>query len=201
MKRFITWLLIVCLAPFLTGCEDLADKSLTGKVWNNLAANHDGPAPDPNLKIFQAPDRKDFLVQYDEARDRNATIKRRAYWLYASERRVEKGKKPHFVNPHKADRLQAVKVETNSVPDAIVDSALPTGAVLLFDHRHFTLVSNGSDLGTFYLPAYGDGASRAQLVVLTPVAVVGDTVIVLVIVGAVAGVIYLVALCDSNAQY
>lgn len=198
MKRLITWLLIACLAPFLTGCEDLGGDSLTGKLWSDMAANHIGPAPDPNLKISEARDRKDFLVQYDETRDRDQSVKRRAYWLYANESCLEKGKKPHFVNPRQAARLQAVLVETNSVPDMVRDSTARTGAVLLSDHRHFTLVANGGDVGTFGLPVYADRTSRTELVALTPVTVLGDTVVVVAAVAMVAGVVYLSAWASNS---
>ena len=200
MKSFITWLLVVCLLPFLTGCEGLSDQSLTVHLWDNLAANHNGPTAYPNLKISQAADHKDFLVQYDEIRDKNAHVTRRAYWLYASQRRVEKAKRPQFVNPHLADRLQAVAVETSSVPDAIVDSAAPTGAVLLSDHRHFTLTANGANLGTFCLPTYADGKSRAELAALTPLMVTVDTAVVAAEVGTVVGVIYLAEFVNSNGN-
>ncbi len=198
MKSLITWLLVVCLLPVLTGCQGLSDQSLTVHLWDNLAANHNGPTPYPNLKISQ--DSKDFLVQYDEIRDKNAHVTRRAYWLYASEHRVEKGKRPQFVNPHLADRLQAVTVETSSVPDAIVDSSTPTGAVLLSDHRHFTMMANGNSLGTFCLPTYADGKSRAELAALTPLTVTVDTAVVAAEVGTVVGVIYLADFVSSNGN-
>jgi hypothetical protein len=198
MKSLITWLFILCLMPFLTGCEDLGGNSLTGKLWSDMAANHNGPAPDPNLKISQTRDRKDFLVQYDEVRDRDSSAKRRAYWLFASKRRLEKGKKPHFVNPRQANGLQAVLVETNSVPDAVEDSAARPGAVLLSDHRHFTLVADGGEVGTFCLPVYADRTSRAELVALTPVTVLGDTAVVVGAVAAVVGLVYLSAWASNN---
>ena len=201
MKSFLTWLLIACTLPFLSGCEELADQSLTTHLWNNLSANHNGPTPSPNLKISEDARRQDFLVQYDEIRDKNAHVTRRAYWLYASGRLAEKGRKPHFVNPHLADSLQAVTVETNSVPDAIVNSAAPTGAVLLSDNRHFTLVANGADLGTFTLPTYADSQSRAELIAFTPATIMVDTAVVAAEVGVVAGVIYLASCVDSNGNF
>lgn len=200
MKCFLNWLLIVCTLPFLTGCQELADQSVTAHLWDNLSANHNGPTPSPDLKISQDARRQDFLVQYDEIRDKNGHITRRAYWLYASDRRAEKGKQPHFVNLHEADRLPTVQVETNSVPDAIVNSAAPTGAVLLSDRRHFTLVANGTDLGTFCLPIYADRQSRAELIAFTPATVMVDTAVVAAEVGVVAGIIYLAAWADSNSS-
>src|SRR5581483_11000751 len=162
MSRMTAWLVIVCLVPYLTGCEDLADHSLTGRLWSSDLATVDvnTPAPYPHLELSAARDQKDYLVQYDEYRDKDATIRRRAYWLYANQTRIEAGKKPHFVNPKVATGLPVILVETNlvSVPGAtagapetiqtnIVSRAVATNGVVIkvvlqSDQRHFTLYAN-----------------------------------------------------------
>ena len=190
MKHVVAWVLMICLAPFLTGCADLADKSLTGRLWSSdLASNHNAPNESPNLRISQSADHKDFLVQYDEQRDKDAKIDHRAYWLYANQQRIVQGKKPHFVDPGKAEHLESVPVETNSVSDLLMTSSPKTGAVLLSDGRHFTLAADGRGLGTFQMPTYHDPADRAKLVALTPMAAAGDAAIgvgvVVVIVGPI----------------
>ena len=198
MKNFITWMLIACLLPHLTGCADLADKPLTARLWSSdLASNHNGPMPNPNLQVSSAKDHKDYLVQYEEQRDRDAKIKRRAYWLYANQSRINAGKKPKFIDPPKVGELQAIPVETNAVVDVSITNAVPVRVVLLSDQRHFTIIANGAEVGSFVLPAYADSTSRAELIALTPVTVVTDAAIGVAIVAVAAGCIYLWA-CAQN---
>lgn len=197
MKTLTAWLLIACLTPYLTGCENLADISLTGRLWSgDLAYSHNQPTPYPNLQVSQAP--KDYLVQYDEEQDRTAKIRRRAYWLFANEARLEKGEKPRFVSPHKANGLPLVPTETNTVAGGSAAGPPPTMVVLLPDQRHFTLVSNGSVAGTYYLPAYGGGLSKTTLVVLTPLAVIGDVAICAAVVGAAVVIVYVILKGDGQ---
>lgn len=191
MKQAVTWLLIICLVPWFTGCAEPGGQSITGRLYSSdLAANHNGPSDSPNLRISRSEERKDFLVEYDEQRDSDARIDHRAYWLYASQPRIEKGKRPHFVDPAKAGALMPVSVESTAVTNSIVFSSAPAGAVLLADHRHFTLVFDREDLGQFTLPSYPDPVSRAKVAALAPFAAAGD---VTLDVGMIAGVAAVIA--------
>ncbi len=212
MKRIVTWLLIACLAPYLTGCQELADHSLTGQLWSSDLATggKNSPAPYPNLKLSQASDQKDYLVQYDEFRGKDASIRRRAYWLYANQARIEAGKKPHFVNPNTATGLPAILVETNlvAVPGAvsgapesvqtnIVSMAVTTNGitvrvVLQSDQRHFTVYVNEAEAGTYFLPAYSGSGNMAAVVALTPATAAVDVAAAAAIVAVLAAVIYYV---------
>jgi len=70
VKRGISCLLVVCLVPWMTGCE-----GLTGQLWSgDYGDDHRHAAPEPDLKLSQTPDRKDVLVQYDEMRSKDAKI-------------------------------------------------------------------------------------------------------------------------------
>lgn len=192
VKTFISWMLVVCVMPMLTGCDTLREESLTGRLWSSdMATDHDGPAPYPNLQLAQAADHKDVLVQYDEVRDRDAVIRRRAYWLHASEARIAAGKKPRFVDPRKAAKLEPISVETNGAAASLPAASPQVRAVLVSDQRHFILIANGNESGTFFLPAYRDGLSRTELVAVTPLAVLGDAAICTTIVALVVGVLYL----------
>lgn len=190
MKNPVTSLLVACLVTYLTGCVEPGGGTLTGRLWDSeLAANHDGPNTPPDLMVAQSNKRHDFLVQYDEQRDKDGRIKHRAYWLYANEPRIKKGEKPSFVKPADVGDLQPMTVETNSVASFPATTYPESGAVLLTDQRTFTLSADGEDLGTFMLPSYRDAASRAKVVALTPVAAAGDAAWGIGTVAAVAGVI------------
>ncbi len=99
VKTAITWLLMGCLVPFFTGCSDLADYSLTGRLWEHETggANRSLPAPHPNLRLYETADRRDILVIYDETHDDSGVIRRRAYLLNANKARIDEGRGPRFV--------------------------------------------------------------------------------------------------------
>src|SRR5882724_10711202 len=90
VKRGVSGLLIVCLMPWMTGCE-----SLTGQLWSgDYGDDHRHAAPEPALNLSQTPDQKDVLVQYDEMRSKDAKIQRRAYLLFANQKTVAAVRKP-----------------------------------------------------------------------------------------------------------
>jgi|SRR5579872_1260445 len=183
----ISWLLVICLIPFLTGC-------LTGRLWDrDLAVDHRQPAPDANLKLFQKPDGGDVLVQYDEERDRDDVVKRRAFYLQANQKKLSAGKRPHFVSARKADHMQPITLESSSATNSISPGLGAFRAALLPDGRHFTLICNGRVTGPYGLPVYVDRCSQVDRLALTPLAVTGDVVIA----GAVAGLLYLYARAGS----
>jgi hypothetical protein len=190
-----TWVLMGCLISFLTGCED----TLTGQLWERDGAlNHSGPAPYPDLKIYQTANHKDFVVQYDEVDEGNAIIKRRAYLLDANEGRVESGRRPHFIRIANLKRLEAIPVETNSAPDAKTTNSAGLRAVMV-DYRHFVVLSNGDEIRSSFLPAYINRRDQAWRIALTPVAVTGDVVIVCAVTAAVLGMIYLASQSGTNS--
>ncbi|HEU6449072.1 MAG TPA: hypothetical protein VFV23_11605 [Verrucomicrobiae bacterium] len=79
--RFMPLLLILI---FQSGC-------MTHALWTNgdLDSFND-PAQNPNLHLFAASQRKDFLVVYDEFSERHSKIQTRAYWLNENELRIKK---------------------------------------------------------------------------------------------------------------
>jgi len=198
MKTAVTWMLVICLVPYLTGCEELAGNTLTGRLWDSASGpfNH-GPATPPNLNLYQDPQHGDILVQYDELNDQNGAITRRVYLLDANQDRIRASQKPHFVTIKATDRLEPVPVETN--PAALMDSTsnLTLHAVVSPDGHEFTLFSNGQIIGPCHLPVYG-GVNHFDRVMLTPVTVVGDVVIYSAIAAAIGGVVFL--LCWASSQ-
>ena len=193
-KTAATWLLVGWLIPFITGCSDMADYTLTGHLWDETGgANHSEPAPYPNMRLYQAADHKDFLVLYDEVHMNDVVIKRRAYLLKTNEKRIEAGRRPHFLSAPDTASLQAVTILTNSAAETNVVPAAGLVAVLQPDQRHFTLVSNGGEIGVFYLPAYVNQGDRAWRVAATPFTVTADVAIYAGVVALVVGLAYLAA--------
>ena len=57
------------------------------------------------------------------------------------------------------------------------------------DNQEFTLTWFGTDLGPYALPVYVDRSSEFRRALLTPLAATGDVIVVVLVVGAVAGAI------------
>ncbi len=199
IKTTITWVVVACLVPFLTGCEGLSDYSLTGRLWeSDRALDHSGPAPHPNLQLYQTSNHKDFLVLYDEEHDNDGVIKRRAYLLKANERRIETGRSPRFIKVRNMDRLEAVSVGTDSLVETNGTRDAGFRVVLKSDERHFTLLADGGEIGSFYLPVYVNKGDRTWRIMMTPLAVTGDVAIYATLTAAVLGLVYLAAEANSH---
>ena len=198
-QMVVTWVMVGCLIPYLTGCSDMADYTLTGHLWDETGgANHSEPAPHPNMRMYETANQKDFLVLYDEVHVNDVVIKRRAYLLMANEKRIEAGHSPHFLSAPDTASLQPVTILTNSTAETNVVPAAGLVAVLQPDQRHFSLVSNGSEIGFYYLPAYVNKGDRAWRIAATPFTAAADVVIYAGIVALVAGLAYLVATQTSQ---
>src|SRR5438552_4192539 len=95
----------VCLTAqiaLLGGCA-------TSKVWEQgqFARFHE-PATPSNLRLFQSYPRGDVLVEYDEWRDGDEFIRRRAYWLAQNSARLQAGRKPQFVPSEQVSALAPI---------------------------------------------------------------------------------------------
>src|SRR5260370_23953552 len=147
-----------------------------------MLARFNEPADNPHLQLFQSARTNDVLVQYDEVREKNEKIRRRAFFLNPNLERLEGGKKPRFVSPRKSDNLQPIPLV--SEPHAADNSQGLIGVVSSNGHE-VTLRDQGLALASFSLPVYETAGGRVERVILTPVAATCDVVIV----GVVAGVI------------
>src|ERR1041384_1640847 len=89
MGRWLSLIGLVAAAFGLTGC--------THYLWTSsrLAEPH-LPSQPNNLQLFEAPQRQDFLVRYDELPFRGAP-KPRVYFLWENEAKVKSQKPPHFL--------------------------------------------------------------------------------------------------------
>jgi len=182
-RQFIACFLAASLAPLATGC----DSTMTGRLWDAGGVNRCLPAPTPNLKLYRTPDDKDVLVTYDELREKNDSIRRRAFFFKPNIRRLEDRKRPKFVNPDKVMKLKLVPVARFG------DTNAPTGEVVFAsisgDSQDFTLVWFGDELGPYALPVYVDRGSEFRRVLLTPLTTTGDVIVGVVVVAVVAGAI------------
>jgi hypothetical protein len=185
MKWPLTWLCLA-LAPILfTGCRTATDvhtlgdtlmdkltaEPLTARLWDTDCT---GPAPSPNLEVFQTKNHRDFIVVYDDDRVTDGNYTRRAYLLYANEKRIEAGNRPRFTSVRRAERLQPIPVETNFMARANPTNLPRLKAVLLSNHDYFDLVSDDRYVGTFTLPVYVNRSGPARRVLLTPPAMLSD---------------------------
>jgi len=174
------------LLLLLTGCETVEKYSLTYRLWDNGdLRKFSEPAPDPKLALFEIGSRTNLLVQYDALSEQHSAVKRRAYYLRPNEARIAASKKPKWAEPSAAGGKKPIPVLPTQDAAANPASELPAYAVLTREGRGFTLYPSMESEATFDLPVYAETSGTLTRVVLTPLAVAGDTVMV----GAVAAVV------------
>ena len=180
--KTLWFVLLATQAILLSGCA-------TSALWEEgRFSRYHEPATPPNIQVFYSRQSDDLLVRYDEVREGNESVKRRAYWLGRNGEPVRNPHKPRFV------RMEAVHGLT---PIPVLDTAtnlppLETGlyAVVSTNAQDFTLHSREKTLGSYELPVYPDASGRVKQVLLTPFAVVADLTIV-------GGVLVVVSLPSS----
>lgn len=185
-SRFTSILLTVALGLGSVGCTTDTSPFFTCRLWQNATfENFYEPASPANLEVYRSLKPQDFLVTYDESHETRDKIRRRAFYLNANLDRINQGRKPHFVSPRKAEGLTTVAV----IPEAEIQSVAKTnGIVWIFisaDGQRFTVQKPDGGTMEFRLPTYPAASGPALRVVLTPLAVVGDTVLVATVVGIV----------------
>ena len=85
----------------LSGCA-------TQALWSEKQAYQYAPASNANLELLLSRERADVMVRYDE-RQKNDSIRRRAYFLEPNLARVDAGRKPHFVESPITNGMVAIK--------------------------------------------------------------------------------------------
>lgn len=188
MKK-IPFALFGLAALILSGCQTVEEYSLTHKLWNNGELRQfSEPAPDPKLALARA--RGDVLVEYDALSETHSVVMRRAYYLQANQERVLAGKAPRFLNQPPAEGLTPIQVfeSQTAVPDP--PPILAGYAVSSKEGRTFTLYWPATPAESFDLPVYPETNGTAVKVALTPLAVVGDTVMVSLMVGVVGFILW-----------
>ena len=166
------WLMLVAAQTLVAGgCT-------TSKLWQEgqFACYHE-PASPPHLLLFRSNQSQDVLVQYDEARESDDSIRRRAYWLKPNVERLQQRRRPRFISVEHALGLTPVLIA-----DAPVVCAAPPPetiyAVVSTNGHAFALHLADRELGKYELPVYADASGRVKQVLLTPITVAADLTIV-----------------------
>jgi len=161
---------MLCIAALSGGCV------ATPAVWGVKSC---APAPEPHLAIAFAPDKYDFLVTYSEQRGWSSKpVQTNSYWLLAHADNLPTNHRPMLIQDANMPGLVRVPVlkANEPVPNSGYSAiSYPTLGIPTFD-----LCRNGVDLGRFTLPSYSTDREPANVsrVLLTPPAVIGDTVVV-----------------------
>jgi hypothetical protein len=169
MIRFWLLALLTAQAMLVGGCA-------TSKVWQEgqFARFHE-PARPSNLRLFDSNQRGDVLVEYDEWRDGDEKIRRRAYWLTENTARLQAHRNPRFVRPqHDADLSPIPVMEAERV-NGDASAGHRCGMI---SNQEFVLYSSQTKMGTYELPVYADASGRVKQVAITPIAVAADLTIV-----------------------
>jgi hypothetical protein len=169
----MTLLLVLLVA----GCETARDCSLTYKLWDKGSRPSCRPSMEPNLAVFTSTAQPDVLVAYNALDTRAGRILRRAYFLHTNEARIAMRQKPLYVEPSIATNMISASViaTTNNVPQTGVFVRYP---ISTNSGSSFELYRNGQSEGTHDLPIYNEERHPAARVALTPVAILGDTLMV-----------------------
>src|SRR5216117_517126 len=198
LNQFVGSVLAVCLPLLSTGCDTVRDSSMTGRLWDAGGVNRCLPAPKPNAKLYWTAARQDVLVTYDELREKNDSVRRRAFFFKPNLRRLENRKKPRFVEPAQIVELSLVQIPevggTNTSPEETILVKLSD------DGQEFTLLWSGTELGPYALPAYLDRGSETKRFLLTPLTATGDVIVVIVVVAVVAGAVCAYAYAASSSH-
>lgn len=169
LKRSVYPGLMLVLGVSLSGCA-------TRALWEEgrFARFHE-PATPAHVQLFGSKHKGDVLVAYDEAREGDDSVRRRAYWLRENQERVQARKKPKFVRPERNGGLIEIHPVT-APPNGVGEPE--RCAVVSTNGQGFTLYTEGKSAGVYELPVYADASGRVKQVALTPIAVAADATIV-----------------------
>jgi len=180
-------ILLTGLALGLTGCETVQEYSLTYRLWDNSDLKKwNEPAVNPNLALFEDTNRADVLVCYDALSEKRSAVRAQAYYLKSNQARIAAKKKPKFVVPSAAGGLKSIPVLSAAETSKNLLPRPSAYAITTAGGRGFTLYKTNTASGPFALPVYVEASCAPARVVLTPLAMAGDTVMVGVV-GSVAG--------------
>ena len=198
LQQWVNGCLIGLLLPLLTGCETAKKYSLTYRLWDSADMRRfNEPASNPQLELSQSSKTNVVLVQYDEVRESNEAVKRRAYFLFRDEQKIKAGRKPTFISPEKVTGLKPVPLVYGDLLSTNVPAMGGNYATTSTNSHRFTLQLDGHGKGPYELPVYERKSGQVQRTVLTPFALAGDVVMV----GFVAAFVALVTLCAGGASF
>lgn len=164
---------VVSLLALLASASGCA----THALWNEADLDTwNEPAPTPNLRLFRNETKNDFLVVYNEYRERKDAVRTKAFLLNANQTRLDNRQRPNFVSAKNQRELSSVLVVP---PNSQHLSMTPQTYYAVADtNGSFKIFSGEAEISSHSLPVYNDGFGGAKRVALTPVAVVGDLTII-----------------------
>ena len=170
-RNLILLVLVILQAPLWTGCTALLWERSTFSTYCHAA----NPA---NLQVYYSDERKDLLVQYDEARNKEKTVCTRYYWLQPNVKLTEQGRKPNFAQPPVSlDDMQLLPqtpIAFNPTPPGLKGLYL----VCRPNDIRFDVYSGTNQLNSCILPDYDGEQKTALKVLLTPPAVIVDATLI-----------------------
>ena len=159
--------------------------TITHNLWENTGPFRCEPAVNPDLVLYEVSSHRDVLVEYSAIRGQDLGHRRLAYFLDANRTRVEAGKAPRFVDLKTISDLKPIPCIRQTQP---ASGLVPTNYCVMDNGNLFTLCRPGSPPEDLILPRYQDNSGKLRLVLLTPLAIVGDVACVGVALG-IAGVV------------
>src|SRR5207244_4193089 len=118
------------------------------------------------------------LIQYDELRERNDRVYRRAYYLKSNSDVIAQRRMPHFVRASRNPQFAAVPVYEASTRSALSVDSNALHAVISSTGQEFTLYSGPGKVGSYELPTYAARSGRVKQLLLTPATAAADLTIV-----------------------
>jgi hypothetical protein len=165
----------------------------TDALWNKTQLDEwNVPADNANLCLFATGRNNDFLAVYDEYSERYDSIHHRSYLLNQNQKRVESGRKPHFVSARRASELPPVPI-FQTLPEAGTNFLPALYAVISTNKQSFTIYS-AKEKTDYSLAVYNDGRGQIYRIALTPIAVAAD----LTIIGGYLGCWFISGLSESG---
>lgn len=177
LLELVSALLAVLL--FANGCM------MTNELWTDRSFH---PRTRPEMKLSASQERPLLLVEYTEQFEKTKHLRRRAFWLDLEDH-YDPYSKPVFVDPGNFSGLASVPVldvtrGTNSI------STNGYVAVETPKQPGFDLWLNGNQVGRYALPSYvGDAPMNADTVAKTPLTLLADGAVVIVVVAVIALVV------------
>jgi hypothetical protein len=170
---------------------------MTHALWSGEAAESFHEPSSPNrMALYEAPNRREVLVRYDELSPWSDSPRPRAYLLRENSARIQSQRKPRFVALSATNGFSPIPLLYENRVTSIVGNAFGSYATTSTNGNQFTIVRiNGQAQSCYELPTYRGATGNLKLVLLTPVTLVVDAGIV----GGVAGYIFLAAVAHSGS--
>ena len=170
LKRIMAGVLGFAAFVIVNGCA-------THSLWTESSFHE--PSTPNRLVLFDAPQRRDVLVQYDELSPWHELPRRRAYFLCENLSRTQLGKKPKFVTLSSTNALSTIPLcDESTVPTNVLEFSTVYARSSTKRSCFIVVRKNQQSQGPFELPTYRCSTTDIKRVLLTPLAVALDATII-----------------------